>query len=62
MSAILQAKGFSTKVSKGERVKSPSFCVALCGGSTGEVSDDEGETLTRQLTTAKDTRSVVGAC
>ena len=62
MSDILKAKGFSTKVSKDEKVKSPSFCVALCGGSTGEVSDDEDETLTRQLTTAKDTRSVIGVC
>ena len=62
MSDILKVKGSSTKVSKDEKAKSPSFCVALCGGSTGEVSDDEDETLTRQLTTAKDTRSVIGVC
>ena len=62
MSAILQSKGFSTKVSKDKKVKSPSFCVALCGGTTGEVSDDEDETLTRQLTTAKYAHSIVSAC
>jgi len=62
MSAILKAKGFSTKVSKDEKVKSPSFCVSLCGGTMGEVSDDEGETLTRQLTNSKDDCNLVGAC